>query len=122
MATSKTTKKKPGKVGKASGDIFAPTVARPEIGLEVTPRQPKGRPAAPEAYEKVTVCLFDRHVLFLDKVALAIREKTRKHVKRAELVRSIVDHAAAWVRPDKPDADFDKAVRSLLPGLEGKDA
>ena len=78
----------------------------------------KGRPQASEPYQKVTVCLFDRHVLFLDKVALAIREKTGKHVKRAELVRSIVDHAAAWVRPDKPDADFDKAVRSLLPSLE----
>ena len=56
------------------------------------------------------------------RVALAIREKTGKPViKRAELIRAIVDHAAAWVRPDKPDADFDKAVRSLLPSLEGKD-
>ena len=106
--------------GKKAKDIFTRTTKPADIGLEVAPRI-KGRPKAPEAYQKVTVCLFDRHVLFLDKVALAIREKTGKHIKRAELVRAIVDHAAAWVRPDKPDADFDKAVRSLLPSLEGKD-
>ena len=52
---------------------------------------------------------------------MAIREKTGKPVKRAELIWAIVDHTAAWVRPDKPDVDFDEAVRSLLPSLEGKD-
>jgi len=99
--------------GKKAKDIFTKTTKKTDIGLDVAPRI-KGRPKNAEPYQKVTVCLFDRHVLFLDKVALAIREKTGKHVKRAELVRAIVDHAAAWVHPDKPDADFDKAVRSLL--------
>lgn len=99
--------------GKKAKDIFTRTTRPADIGLEVAPRI-KGRPRLAESYQKVTVCLFDRHVLFLDKVALAIREKTGKRVNRAELVRSIVDHAAAFLRPDKPDADFDKAVRSLL--------
>jgi len=102
--------------GKKAKDIFTRTTKPADIGLEVAPRI-KGRPRATEPYQKVTVCLFERHILFLDKVALAIREKTGRPVKRAELVRAIVDHASAWVRPDKPD--FDKAVRSLLPGLEG---
>ena len=99
--------------GKKAKDIFART--KPEdIGLKSKPRG-HGRQAA-ESYQKVTVCLFDRHVLFLDKVALAIREKTGQHVRRAELVRAIVDQAAAGIDPERKD--FDKAVRSLLPGLK----
>ena len=100
--------------GKKPKDIFAPTTKdakTPAVGLEVAPRI-KGRPRAAESYQKVTVCLYDRHVLYLDKVALAIREKTgKKHVKRAELIRALVDHAAAWIDPSK--AGFDKAIRSL---------
>lgn len=100
--------------GKKAKDIFART--KPEdIGLKSKPRG-HGRQAA-ESYQKVTVCLFDRHVLFLDKVALAIREKTGKRVNRAELVRAIVDSAAAGIDPERKD--FDKAVRALLPGLKG---
>ena len=99
--------------GKKAKDIFTRTTTPPGIGLDVEPRI-KGRPQGQEPYQKVTVCLYDRHVLFLDKVALAIREKTGKNIKRAELIRALVEQAAAHIRPDKPDKDFDKAVRSLL--------
>jgi len=101
--------------GKKAADIFAKTTKAGKISLEVTPRV-KGRPKLGEHYQKVTICLYDRHVLYLDKVGLAIQEKTGDHVKRAELCRALVDHAAAWLHPDKPD--FDKAVKSLLPSLE----
>ena len=104
-------------LGKKSRDIFTRTTKPADIGLEVTPRI-KGRPMANEPYKKITVCLFDRQTLWLDKVALAIREKTGKPVKRAELIRAFVDRAAAGINPDKPGADFDKAVRELLPSLE----
>lgn len=66
-----------------------------------------------EPYQKVTVCLFDKHVLFLDKVALAIREKTGKRIKRAELVRALVDQAAGMIQPARED--FEKAIRNLFP-------
>ncbi|MDI9613028.1 MAG: hypothetical protein QM330_08220 [Acidobacteriota bacterium] len=99
--------------GKKAKDIFTKTTKPADIGLEVAPRV-KGRPKNGEPYQKVTVCLYDRQTLWLDKLGLAIREKTGKHVARAELVRAIVDHASAWVRPDGPAEDFDKAVRSLL--------
>ena len=102
--------------GKKAKDIFTKTTKPADIGLEVAPRV-KGRPKNGEAYSKVTVCLYDRQTLWLDKVALMIREKTGQHVARAELVRAIVDHAAAWIRPDGPAVDFDKAVRSLLKGV-----
>lgn len=100
--------------GKKAKDIFTQTAKPEDIGVKPKP-QGHGRQAA-ESYQKVTVCLFDRHVLFLDKVALAIREKTGQHVRRAELVRAIVDQAAAGIDPERKD--FDKAVRSLLPGLK----
>ena len=102
--------------GKKAKDIFAPTANVPKVGLKPKPRV-TGRPKNAEPYTKVTVCLYDRQTLWLDKVALMIREKTGQHVARAELVRAIVDHAAAWIRPDGPAVDFDKAVRSLLKGV-----
>lgn len=101
--------------GKKAKDIFQSTTRKPDIGLETAPRI-KGRPKAQEAYSKVTVCLFDRHVLFLDRVALAIRERTGKMVKRAELVRDLVEYAAARVDPGKKD--FEAAVRDLFNRLE----
>ena len=100
--------------GKTSKDIFKRT-SKPDIALEVAPRI-MGRPKAAEAYQKVTVCLFNRQTIWLDKVRLAIREKTGQNVHRAELVRALVEHAAAWINLDKPE-DFDKAVRSLLKGI-----
>ena len=102
--------------GKKAKDIFARTTRPANIELEVTPRM-KGRPQTAEPYQKVTVCLFDQHVLFLDKVALAIREKTGKRVRRAELIRAALDHLTGGIYPPKADA-FDKAVRQLSPDLE----
>ena len=99
--------------GKTSKDIFTRT-KKTNIGLEVTPRN-MGRPKAAEQYDKVTVCLFKRQILWLDKVALAIREKTGQHVHRAELIRALVEQSTAPLNPEAKD--FDKAVRSLLKGI-----
>lgn len=101
--------------GKKVKDIFQSTTPNPGAGLEVAP-QFKGRPQAAEPYKKVTVCLFNSHTLFLDKIALAIQERTGHHIPRAELIRAMVDHAAAWIDPKRED--FDKTVRSLLPNLK----
>ena len=99
--------------GKTSKDIFTRT-KKTNIGLEVTPRI-MGRPKAPEAYQKVTVCLFNRQTIWLDKVCLAIREKTGQHVHRAELIRALVEQSTAALNPEAKD--FDKAVRDLLKGI-----
>jgi len=100
--------------GKKATDIFQKTT-RPDIGLDVAPRV-KGRPRTAEPYQKVTICLYDRQVIHLDRVALAIRERTGKCVRRAELVRALVERAAGDLDPDKPG--FDAAVRDLLPELK----
>jgi hypothetical protein len=98
--------------GKKAKDIFQGTVKRPALDLEPAPRV-KGRPKVGEAYQKVTVCLFNRNVLYLDKVALAIREKTGKMVKRAELIRALVEQAAETIDPARPD--FERTIIRLFP-------
>ncbi len=94
---------------------LARTTRRPGINLEPTPRV-FGRPKAAEPYRKVTVCLYDRHILLLDKAALAVREKTGKIIRRAELVRALVEKFAGSLNPEANA--FEKTVRSLLAKLE----
>jgi len=102
--------------GKKALDIFQPTTGkRADIGTEVAPRT-EGRPRSAEPYTKVTVTLYDRQIIFLDKVALAVRERTGQYTNRAELIRAIVDQAAAALNPEGPD--FDKTIRALFPVLE----
>jgi hypothetical protein len=102
--------------GKKALDIFQPTTGkRADIGKEV-PVRIKGRPAAAEAYQKITVIMYERQILHLDKVSLAIREKTGQVVHRAELIRAILDKVAGSLNPDAKD--FDKTVRELFPILK----
>ncbi len=100
-------------IGKKATDIFQSTAPqKAAIAPKAAPRI-KGRPAAPESYEKVTICLFKKHVLFLDRVTLAIREKTGRGIRRAELVRALIDQAADTLDPGKDD--FEKTIRKLFP-------
>ena len=101
-------------IGKKAKDIWQSTTKAPKVGLEVAPRGVRGRTAGPE-YEKVTVCLYPKHVIFLDKVALAVRERAGKSVRRAELIRALLDQVAG--RLDPAGADFDKAIRALIPDI-----
>jgi len=102
-------------IGKKAKDIWQSTTKTPKVGLEVAPRNMnRGRPSGPD-YEKVTVCLYPKHVIFLDKVALAVRERAGKPVRRAELIRALLDQVAG--RLDPAGADFDKAIRALIPDI-----
>ena len=75
------------KTGKAAKDIFAPTdkPAKPATG-----RGP-GRPAKSDAWSKVTVVLYDRQTMFLDRLALDIRGASGASISRAEMIRALVD-------------------------------
>ncbi|HOP36098.1 MAG TPA: hypothetical protein PL090_07215 [Syntrophales bacterium] len=101
--------------GKKALDIFAPTTGKKgDIGGQVKERI-QGRPGAPEPYQKVTVTLYDRQILHLDKVALAIRERTGEVVHRAELIRAILDKAAGALDPE--GKDLEKEIRELFPDI-----
>jgi len=104
--------------GKKALDIFTPTTGKKaDIGIEIKKRI-EGRPRAAEPYQKVTVTLFERQIIHLDKTTLTIRERTGQRVSRAELIRAILDTAAGSLNSEGPG--FDKNVRELFPILKGE--
>ena len=84
--------KKPSK--KSSSDIFAPT-RRTAPGK----RKPGRPPVHDEAWTKVTVVLFNRQIVFLDRLAANIRAQSGAAISRAQLIRALLDAVA--------DADVD---------------
>ena len=85
---------------KPSSDIFAST-RRPGTGK----RRPGRPPVHDEAWTKVTVVLFNRQVVFLDRLAANIRAQSGAAISRAQLIRALVDALT--------DADIDlTAARS----------
>ena len=52
----------------------------------------RGRPPVhSEAWSKVSVVLFDRQIVRLDRLASDIRRKTGQAVNRAALIRAVID-------------------------------
>lgn len=82
------------KTSKASPDIFAPTRKVP-----AGKRKPGRPPVHDEAWTKVTVVLFNRQIVFLDRLAANIRAQSGAAISRAQLIRALLDAVA--------DADVD---------------
>lgn len=83
------------KTPKPPADIFAPTRRNDASGR----RGPGRPPVHDEAWTKVTVVLFNRQIVFLDRLAANIRAQSGAAISRAQLIRSLVDAVA--------DADID---------------
>jgi hypothetical protein len=83
------------KAGKTKQDIFTPT--RP--GARPPGRRPGRPPVHDEAWTKVTVVLFNRQIVFLDRLAANIRAQSGAAISRAQLIRALLDAVA--------DADVD---------------
>jgi hypothetical protein len=69
-------------------------VATRAAGKPLKRRRParRGRPPLhAEAWSKVSVVLFDRQVVRLDRLASDIRQRTGRAVNRAALIRAIID-------------------------------
>jgi len=57
-----------------------------------SPRPNRGRPPVhTETWSKVSVVLFDRQVLHLDRLATDIRRRSGKILNRAEIIRALID-------------------------------
>src|SRR5512134_3708588 len=69
-----------------SADIFART-KRASTGT----RRPGRPPVHDEAWTKVTVVLFNRQIVFLDRLAANIRAQSGAAISRAQLIRALVD-------------------------------
>jgi hypothetical protein len=86
--------KRKGVKGKPA-DIFSPT------GVLTRPpgRKPGRPPVHDEAWTKVTVVLFNRQIVFLDRLAANIRAQSGAAISRAQLIRALLDAVT--------DADID---------------
>jgi hypothetical protein len=62
-------------------------------------RRPGRPPIHDEAWTKVTVVLFNRQIVFLDRLAANIRAQSGAAISRAQMIRALVDATA--------DADID---------------
>ncbi|HMC77980.1 MAG TPA: hypothetical protein VKH34_12630 [Vicinamibacterales bacterium] len=96
------------KISKTSQDIFAPTRpgGRPQQG-----RRPGRPPVHDEAWTKVTVVLFNRQIVFLDRLAANIRAQSGAAISRAQLIRALLDAVA--------DADIDLTSATSEADLKG---
>src|SRR5919108_3235997 len=83
------------KAAKSTPDIFSPTRA----GARPQGRGPGRPPVHDEAWTKVTVVLFNRQIVFLDRLAANIRAQSGAAISRAQLIRALLDAVA--------DADVD---------------
>src|SRR3954453_22418096 len=56
------------------------------------PKPARGRPPVhQETWSKVSVVLFDRQILHLDRLATDIRGRSAKGPNRAEIIRALID-------------------------------
>ena len=76
------------RIGKNGEEIF---VAPPPSGSSPTPKKRGRRPSHTEVWTKVTVVLFDRQIVFLDRLGADIRAASGVAISRAHVIRALID-------------------------------
>src|SRR5436190_22064988 len=72
--------------------MAARTQSRTKERASARPRAKRGRPRTHrEAWTKVSVVMFERQVLELDRLTTTIRSKSGAHLTRAEVIRALLD-------------------------------
>ena len=75
------------RLGKSGEDIF---VASADNGDD-RPKKRGRRPSHTEHWTKVTVVLFDRQIVFLDRLNADIRATSGVAISRAHVIRALID-------------------------------
>ncbi len=101
-------------VPKTSTDIFAPTRR-----TAASKRKPGRPPVHEEAWTKVTVVLFNRQIVFLDRLAANIRAQSGAAISRAQLIRALLD-AVADADIDLTTATSEHDLKATILGRLGK--
>ena len=79
-------------------------------------RARRGRPRTHrEAWTKVSVVMFERQVLDLDRLTTTIRSKTGAHLTRAEVIRALLD-ALTESRLDVTTVTSGAQLKSMVTG------
>jgi hypothetical protein len=88
MATPTRATGKSKRLGKSGDDIFVPRV---DGGSADQPKKRGRRPSHTEHWTKVTVVLFDRQIVFLDRLGADIRAASGVAISRAHVIRALID-------------------------------
>ncbi len=83
---------KPRRIGKTGEEIFA---VRSDKGDGAIPKKRGRRPSHTEHWTKVTVVLFDRQIVFLDRLGADIRASSGVAISRAHVIRALIDALSA---------------------------
>jgi hypothetical protein len=75
------------RIGKSADDIFVPHVSSDTE----RPKKRGRRPSHTEHWTKVTVVLFDRQIVFLDRLGADIRAASGVAISRAHVIRALID-------------------------------
>lgn len=82
--------------------------------LVSTTKAHRGRPIVhTEPWAKITVVLLDRHVAYLDRLAIDIRLKHGRAISRAEIIRGLIE-AAFQSGTDLSQADSIDSIVEIL--------
>ena len=113
------------RTGKGSQDIFAATSPaykdtseRQTSGEDRAAASDKkrgpGRPTVhTEEWKKVTVVLLERQIVFLDRLALDMRQNTGVSLRRAEIIRALID-ALEGSGIDLKDVSSESRLKDLV--------
>ena len=76
------------RIGKSADEIFVPHVNEADSDR---PKKRGRRPSHTEHWTKVTVVLFDRQIVFLDRLGADIRAASGVAISRAHVIRALID-------------------------------
>jgi hypothetical protein len=76
------------RIGKSAQEIFVPGG---ESNDTARPKKRGRRPSHTEHWTKVTVVLFDRQIVFLDRLGADIRAASGVAISRAHVIRALID-------------------------------
>jgi hypothetical protein len=76
------------RLGKSGEEIFSTSG---DSASSVTPKKRGRRPSHTEHWTKVTVVLFDRQIVFLDRLGADIRAASGVAISRAHVIRALID-------------------------------
>lgn len=81
----------------------------------------RGRPVVhTEPWAKITVVLLDRHVAYLDRLAIDIRLKHGRAISRAEIIRGLIESAIQSGIDLSQAESIDTLVELLLSSMKKK--